>query len=124
MLGVELTDKQDKTIKKSIRSFRGNAAKLEGAIGALIVGSNYGWRVLKIIHSPATYKNYEKILGIEFQDVCRERTPLSKKSFGLAVADKIQSFWAIATGKKPLKNKTHLDDEDEIQHQIDTGDFS
>jgi len=123
MLGVELTDKQEKSVKKSIRSYRGNAAKLEGAIGALVVGSNYGWRVLKIIHSPATYKNYEKILGVEFQDICRERTPLSKKSFGLAVADKIKSFWAVATGKKAVKNKAYFDEESEIQNQLEIGGF-
>ena len=124
MLGIILTDKQEKVVKKSIRSYRGNAAKLEGAIGALVVGSNYGWRVLKIIHSPATYKSYEEILSIKFQDTCRERTPLSKKSFGLAVADKIASFWAVATGKKSIKNKAHFDDEDEIQRQINIGDYS
>ena len=125
MLGLNLNDQQEAIIRKSIGSFKGNVSKLEGAIGALVVGSNYGWRVLKIVHSPATYKNYEEILGIKFQDVCEERTPLSKKSFGLAVADKLKSFWAVATGKKSIKNKQHLDDDSEIQSQVEKlGDIS
>jgi len=118
MLGLQLTKEQEQTILSVIKNYKGNAPKLEGAIGALVIGSNYGWRVLKIIHSPATYKNYESILNIKFQDVCPERTELSKKSFGLAIADKLKSFWSVATGKKSIKNKLHIDDAKAIQRQV------
>ncbi len=118
MLGAKLSKEQQETVLMAIKNYKGNVQKLEAAIGALFIGSNYGWRVLKIIHSPATYKSYESILGIKYQDVCPERTEISKKSFGLAVADKLQSFWAVATGKTSIKNKQHIDDILAIEHQV------
>lgn len=111
MLKLKLTKEQEKTIQHSLVRYRGNAVALESALGALFIGANYGWRVLKIIHSPATYKKYEDILGVSFQDLCPERTLLSKKSWGLAIADRLNSFWAIATGKKKIKDKAFLDND-------------
>lgn len=118
MLGINLDPEQEQIVAKSIADYKGNVVKLESALGALLLGSNYGWRLLKIVHSPATYKSYEKILGISYQDVCPERTELSKKSYALAIADKWKSFWAVASGKKPIKHKHHIDDGSEIQKQI------
>lgn len=105
-----LNEKQNNTIVTSIDSYRGSAFILESALGAIIIGEKYGWRVLKLIHSPATYKKYEVILGLNFQDTCPERGPLAHKSLGLKIADRLNSFWAVATGKKKIKNKAEFDD--------------
>ena len=32
-----------------------------------IMGQYFGWRVLKILHNPGTYRRYEKVLGVEFK---------------------------------------------------------
>lgn len=118
MLFTFLNEEQNETIKKSLDEYRGHVPTLEAAIGAIFVGHRYGWRVLKIVHSPATYRKYEKILGIKFQDICPERGELAHRSLGLAIADKLNSFWAVATGKKKIKEKATLADEDDIAKEL------
>ncbi|MEH6542466.1 MAG: hypothetical protein V7721_00860 [Porticoccaceae bacterium] len=114
MLYGFLTKEQNQTITKAIDGYRGQAPTLESALGAVLIGHRYGWRVLKVIHSPATYKKYEKILGVKFQDICPERGPKASRSMGLKIADRLNSFWAVATGKKKIPNKAMLDDGAEL----------
>ncbi|MCC7516718.1 MAG: hypothetical protein IT470_05180 [Pseudomonadales bacterium] len=111
---LALAPELQKQLYGAMREFRGNCFKLESALGALLIGKAMGWRVLKIIHSSATYKEYETILGIRFQDACPENTPLSRKSYGYSIAEKLKSFWAVATGKKPLKEKMLLGSIEEV----------
>lgn len=106
---IDLTKDQTKRTTKAIETYKGQMPVLESAIGALAIGQKFGWRVLQIVHSSATLKKYERVLDLKFKDVCPERTDLSRKSVGLAVADKIQSFWAVALGKHPVKNKDCLE---------------
>lgn len=106
---VGLTVDQITQLETAVKDFEGQLGVLESAVGALVVGHKFGWRVLQIAHSQATLKKYEKILGLKFKDVCPERTELSKKSIGLRIADKLKSFWAVALGKTPVANKDCLD---------------
>lgn len=101
----ELTEEQENIILDKMKNFKGLVTTLEAAVGALVIGQQFGWRVLKMIHNPSTYRKYEQLLGIRFEEVCPERTPYSKRSLGLRVADKFESFWAVATGKKKVENK-------------------
>lgn len=109
MMLIDLNKEQLETLESKIIDFKGRAQVLESALGALIIGQKFGWRVIKLVHSPATVKRYEKILGLKFQDVCPERTKQSGRSVGLTVADKLQSFWAVALGKKNVPDKSHID---------------
>lgn len=102
---LKLTKEQDQLILKKVEEFRGQSSIVENALGALIIGQHYGWRVLKIIHSPSTYKKYEKILGIEFQELCPEDTKLSSKSLGYKMAKKLKSFWSVVMGKTKVEGK-------------------
>ncbi len=52
--------------------------ELESALGMLFVGHAFGWRVLYMIHSVATIRKYEKVLGISLQAL-PERTPHSRE---------------------------------------------
>ena len=57
------------------------AARLVGAIGVLIVGRQYGWRVMMLVHSPSTIRKYMKILGIRhLREVLPDNTMLPKMS--------------------------------------------
>lgn len=113
-----LTDEQNNTIIEAVHSFHGQSTTLESALGAIVMGQVWGWRFLKITHSPATYKKYEKILGIRFQDICPERGELADKSIGIRIADKLNSFWAVATGKRKVPNKAKIGTEAEIQEAL------
>ena len=102
---LKLTKEQDQQIFKVVEEYRGFPDKLENALGALIVGQHYGWRVLKIIHGPATYKKYEELLGLEFQKLCPEETKLSSKNYGYKIAKSLKSFWSVVMGKTKVEGK-------------------
>ena len=91
----------DQIIKNASHNYIGQITTLESAIGALIIGQLYGWRVLRIIHGSNTYIRYEKVFGedFKFKDYCEDRSVLARRSVGLGLADSIKSFWKVATGK-------------------------
>ncbi len=109
---LQLHPDTEEIIRNAVTSFEGISTTLESAIGALIFGQFYGWRVLRIVHSSSTYNKYEKILGIKFTDICAPETdgigPLAKWNFGYRYADKINSFWKVATGKDRPKDENPL----------------
>ena len=106
---IDLQPDIEEVIIKSMSEYRGLGTTLESAVGALVIGQHFGWRVLKMFHNPSTYNKYEQILGVSFKEVCPERTEFSKKSVGVKAADKLKSFWAVARGKKQIANKGMLD---------------
>lgn len=93
-----LTPELIKVIEKASEEYSGDVTVLESAIGALIIGRTYGWRVLRLVHGSNSYTKYERILQIKFKDSCPERTELSKKSLALRVADTVGDFWSVARG--------------------------
>ena len=52
----------------AVAGFSGSLEELEKAIGMLIVGYHFGWKVLMLVHSKRTIKKYEKILDIEIRE--------------------------------------------------------
>lgn len=113
-----LSDEQNKAIDNGIRTYRGHGPTLESALGAVMMGHMLGWRYLKLMHSPATYRKYERLLGIKFEEICTERGELAHKSVGMQIADKLNSFWAVATGKRKVKDKSRIASEEEIKEVL------
>ena len=64
-----------------------------------------------MIHSPATYTKYEKILDVQFKDICPETTDLTYRVTGMKIARKLGSFWDVVMGRKKVENKGVLEDE-------------
>lgn len=117
---LELDEESEKIILQKIHDFQGIGSTLESALGALVMGQYFGWRVLKLLHNPATYRRYEKALGIEFKKVCPEITDLGKrKSIGYAITEKLGSFWAVIMGKKKVPEKGNIASEAEVQRIAD-----
>ena len=114
-----LSEEDEQTILQHMKEFRGVGTTLESALGALILGQYFGWRVLKLLHNPATYRIYEKVLGIEFKTVCPEITELGrKKSIGYAITEKLGSFWAVVMGKRKVADKGKIGDQSEVERHV------
>ncbi|WP_292995918.1 hypothetical protein [Nitrosomonas sp.] len=114
-----LSEEDEQTILQHMKEFRGVGTTLESALGALILGQYFGWRVLKLLHNPATYRIYEKVLGIEFKNVCPEITELGrKKSIGYAITEKLGSFWAVVMGKRKVADKGKIDNQSEVERHV------
>ena len=103
-----LDDETKEQLEKATREYLGNGNTLESALGAVFVGRVYGWRVLKMMHNPTTYANYEKILGIKFRDICKEETKLTQKNVGMKIVAKWNNFWDVVRGTYKVKDKGHI----------------
>ena len=87
-------------IDKAIDGFTGQSDKLESAIGMLMIGRFYGWRVLMLIHSRDTIKKYEAILGIkDIRDVLPPTGVLSHRSAAWRVVQGTKNFWKAVRGE-------------------------
>ncbi len=119
LFDLNLSEEQEQIILKNIKEFRGVGTTLESALGALIMGQYFGWRVLKILHNPLTYRSYEKILGVKFQDVCPETTGYSEtKSVGYAITQKLGSFWAVVMGRRKVADKGKIGNQSEVEQHV------
>lgn len=119
LFDLNLSAEQEQILLQNIKEYRGVGTTLESALGALIMGQYFGWRVLKILHNPLTYRRYEKILGIKFQDVCPEATHYSNtRSVGYAITQKLGSFWAVVMGRRKVAEKGLIEDQAEVEKHV------
>lgn len=92
-------------LEESVKEFRGNAEVLENAWGALLVGTQMGWKVSFIMHNQSTIKKYEKITGLKFREVCEETTDISDNSLGYKIAKKLSSIWKAIRGEEAIPDR-------------------
>ena len=52
-------------IDKAIKEYQGDIDVLASAIGYLMIGRKFGWRVIFFMHRQSTIKKYEKVLLIK-----------------------------------------------------------
>lgn len=108
-----LQEQQLKEIQENaIAGFVGQLEELESALGMLMMGHHFGWKILYLIHSKKTIRKYEDILGVKIRDIFPERGPSSYRSFGLALADKIGNFWKVAGGDIKIPDRRKVDYEE------------
>lgn len=105
----------EEIVLQSIKDFRGSGTTMESAVGALVIGQHFGWRGLKMLHNPSTYNKYEKLLGVQFKNICPEETEYSKRLLGIAIAKKVGAFWDIVMGRRKVKNKGLIMNEHEAE---------
>lgn len=106
-----LSDADYSRVTKSVTEYSGSPDSLSGALGALSVGSIYGWRYLGVAFSPATLKLYESILSIDFKSVLPEFTEFSDRSIAIDYWRRTGcGYWSIVLGRVKLENKRDLCD--------------
>lgn len=106
---VSLTREQREQIRRieedAIAAFTGDLTQLEAALGMLRMGHYFGWKVLYLIHSKKTIRNYEQILQVKIREVFDETGPNSYRSVGFAIAQKFSNFWKVAGGDIKIPHK-------------------
>lgn len=99
---AKLSAEQEEQLKKieeeAIANFKGDLTQLEAALGMLRIGHHYGWKVLYLIHSKKTIRNYEEILNTKIRDIFEEAGPSSYRSVGFNLAQRFSNFWKVAGG--------------------------
>ena len=91
--------KKDLIEQKAIANFMGDLHELESALGMLTLGKQYGWKVVHLLHSKATVKKYEEILGIKVREEFKECTESSIRNNGFKLVQKVSNFWKAASGE-------------------------
>ena len=89
-------------IRDAIQRFDGSFDELESAIGMYMLGPYVGWRVLVLMHSKATIRKYEQILGIVVRDEFPESGTESDRSNAYKAAKALSNFWKIVSGEAKL----------------------
>jgi hypothetical protein len=84
------------------KDYTGQSQTLFMAIGTLMAGRIYGWRVLRILLSSSSYMKYQRALKLEFKDVLPEETEYSGKSVAYKIVKKMGNFWDAVRRSAPL----------------------
>lgn len=104
-----MTEKQlVELIDKAIKEFRGDTTELASAIGYLMIGRKFGWRVMFLMHRQATVRNYEKILKIKSRELMPELGPWAEKSVAYWALQKVTNFWKAVKGEIPGVRSTKV----------------
>ncbi len=87
-------------VDRAVDNFNGNLDDLESAIGMLMLGRHYGWRVILLIHSPGTIRKYLKILDLKtLRDVLPEVGVLAHRSTAWRLVEGTENFWKVVRGQ-------------------------
>jgi hypothetical protein len=92
-------------IDKIAAEYVGDISHLSSAIGAVMLGRVYGWRVIRITTSSKIYTRHQRILALEFKLVLPEETEISRKSIGYMKAKELNNFWDIVNCKFKMESK-------------------
>lgn len=94
----------------AVASFSGSLEELEKAIGMLMIGYHFGWKVLLLVHSKRTIKKYETILDIDVKEFFPAEGRSAQRSIGLDIAKQIGNFWQVVSGDIKVENRRNVED--------------
>ncbi len=97
---------------QAVARFSGSLEELEKAIGMLMIGYHFGWKVLLLVHSKRTIRKYEKILDINVKEFFPAEGNSARRSMGLDLAKQIGNFWQVVSGDIKVENRRDIEDVD------------
>ena len=107
-LSSDETEKYFKIINERSTEFAGQLDELESALGMMMIGRLFGWKVMVLIHSKRTVKKYEDILGIKVREMFPPEGPLTYKSVGYEVVQKLGNFWKAVSGETKVEGRREV----------------
>ena len=97
---------------EAVASYSGSLEELEKAIGMMMIGYHFGWKVLLLVHSKRTIRKYEQILDIDIKTFFPAEGNSAKRSMGLDLAKQIGNFWQVVSGDIKVDNRRNIEDVD------------
>jgi hypothetical protein len=96
-----LTDDEQKYLHHILATYRGPGDALRDAVGALMVGKVYGWRVLRVMYGGKLYAKFQRTLQLDFKEWCEPETEFAARHRGYQAALKVGDFWKLVRGDMP-----------------------
>jgi hypothetical protein len=111
-LQPEQAERAVQVIRRALDDFDGSFDELESAIGMYMLGHYVGWRVLVLVHSKATIRKYEQILGIVVREEFPEAGTESDRSLIYRATKTLSNFWKVVSGEAkvdlPKEDRKHF----------------
>jgi hypothetical protein len=92
----------------AIERFKGDSRRLSNAIGCLMMGRAFGWKVMLLMHDRKSIKDYESILQIDSREIFEPFGPTAEKSVAYRGLKKVTNFWKAVKGEIPGARSTEL----------------
>lgn len=90
------------------RDFHGQLDELESALGMMIMGRLFGWKLFAMIHNKRTIRKYEDILGIKIREAFPEEGPLIGRSHAYALVKQLGNYWKAVSGEFKVDGRRDL----------------
>ena len=103
----DLLEKVDEVIVQ----FRGQIDDLSGAVGLVMLGRMFGWRVVRLTLPRRTWATATKLFDCDLKQLLPERGRYAHKSLGLNIVDQIGGYWDFIRGTKdaiPIQNRKEM----------------
>jgi hypothetical protein len=101
MIWMLLTDAQQRHLHRILTTHQGPGNPLQDALGALLVGKVYGWRVLRVMYGGKVYASYQRTLKLDFKEWCEPETEYAARHRGYQLVQGAGEFWKIVRGDVP-----------------------
>lgn len=96
-----ITDEElNAKIEKVCDEFTGQLDDLYAAVGMIVVGRRYGWRVMRLVSSRRHWMVATRLFG-DPKQLMKERGRCYEKSLGCQLIDKAGGYWDYIKGNKP-----------------------
>lgn len=97
-------------IEDVTKNFRGQIDELALAVGLMVLGRLFGWRVMRLVLSRRAWSMATKLFG-DPKELLPERGRYAYKSVGLLISDELGSYWELVRGSRdaiPLRERKEV----------------
>lgn len=86
-----------KNIDEVSKNFKGQLDDLYLAVGMIVVGRLFGWRVIRLTASRSQWARAIKYFG-DLKTLMPERGKYAHRSVGLKIVDDVGKYWDVVKG--------------------------
>ena len=93
-----------KKVELHSKNYCGQLDHLYQAVGLIVVGRLFGWRVMRLTSSRRCWDLAKELFG-DPKELLPERGLYAYRSLGLKLADEFGHYWDVVTGRKSIPQK-------------------
>ena len=88
-------------IEEVTKEYKGDISHLYEAVGMIVIGRLFGWRVMRLSTSSRVWGDAKKLFG-DPKDLMLERERYAYKSVGLKIVDTAGEYWEVIKRHKAM----------------------